>query len=378
VRLAAALVVSIVAAGTARADLDNQLDTVILRPLARAYSRSVAKSLPIPAASAGITFVFNPATSAFERTTEIAGQLFLEPARPIGKGHLDVNVTYQWVHIDTFDGHDLGNLSDVRTPILVPGPKGMDRTTVPHLDLSLTSHEMTTSITYGVTTDLEVNLTLPFLETHLGTSGALHDLDQRTVQPTHVDDAVIGIGDIFLRGKYRFLHGRLGDVAAGLVLRLPSGSEGNFQGTGTFEMSPYLYASTPSIEAAPGMRLQAHVNAGLDLVPQDSSLGEGRYGVGADCMLAERMTLSLAFLGREPFSRLAPAGSFDVARAGGGEAPIFGLAPGHPSYYDLAVGLRVDLWGDTVFGLANVIVPLNPDAGMRSNVIPLIGIEATF
>ena len=40
-------------------------------------------------------------------------------------------------------------------------------------------------------------------------------------------------------------------------------------------------------------------------------------------------------------------------------------------------GGRVNLWHDTVFGFANVILPLNRD-GFRSDVIPLVGIEAAF
>ena len=37
----------------------------------------------------------------------------------------------------------------------------------------------------------------------------------------------------------------------------------------------------------------------------------------------------------------------------------------------------MNLWRDTLIGFVNAIVPLNAD-GFRSDVIPLVGIEATF
>jgi hypothetical protein len=361
----------LVVATSARAALIDRLDTPVLRGLGRALAVSVGKSLPIPAASSGVTFTFNPRTSAFERDTEVLGQLFLERAHPIGAGRLNASVTYQYVAIDTFGRHELDSLSDRRTI------RGTVDFVIPHFDLDLVTHEMTTSITYGLTDDLEVNLTIPVLHTTLDIEPRLVQVDSGAVQLGSEHDTEIGIGDVFLRGKYRLLRGRWGELAAGLVFRLPSGNEDDFQGTGLFEVSPRLYASTPIVTLAPPLRVQGYVNAGLDLTPEDSSRGEGRYGVGVDVMIATRLTLSIAFLAREPFARLLPPGALDVPRANGPRAAIFGLSAGHPSYYDVSVGGRVNLWRDTVFLIGNVVVPANRD-GVRASVIPLVGIEATF
>ena len=369
------LATALVAAPSAWAGVASQLDTPVLRPLGDALAVSIAKSLPVPAASSGITFTFDPATSAFERDTEVLGQLFLERARPIGRGRLNVSFTYQYVDVTTYDGHSLRSLSDLQ-PIRDPATGASF--VIPHFDVRPITHEMTTSVTWGVTDDADVNLTIPVLYTHLRTSGYALQLGSPPVrQPGSADEDALGVGDIFLRGKWRFLHGRFGDVAAALVFRLPSGNESDLQGTGLFEVDPYLYASTPVVALAPLLRAQAFVNAGLDLTPQESSQGEGRFGVGVDIMLATRATLSVAFLGREPFGRLLPPGATDVPRTNGTRTPLFGIDPGHPSYYDVAVGLRVNLWADTVFGMANVLVPANRD-GLRASVIPLVGIEAAF
>ncbi|MGH7895662.1 MAG: hypothetical protein ACREQL_13405 [Candidatus Binatia bacterium] len=370
-----ALLIIGLTAGAAHAQLSARFETPVLRPLGSTLARAVGKSLPVPAASAGITFTFDPATSAFERETDILGQLYLERARPIGRGTLTVSFTNQWVHFDTIDGQELSDLRDVGVPIVDPASGHQFH--IPRFDLGLRSYEVTTSLTYGVTDDLEVNLTVPIVHTTLDVNARLVDLTDGHRQTNTVDDSALGVGDIFLRGKYLLLHGVFGELATGLVFRLPAGNPDNFQGTGNFELSPMLYASSRAVEVAPGMRLRGYVNAGLDLVPQDASLGEGRWGVGLDCMLARRVTIAGAFLAREPFSRLVPAGTFDVPRANGTRTAVFGLDTGHPSYYDISIGGRVDLWRDTVFGVANVIVPANR-GGIRANVIPLVGIEAVF
>ena len=70
-------------------------------------------------------------------------------------------------------------------------------------------------------------------------------------------------------------------------------------------------------------------------------------------------------------------GEISVPRASGGRSPIFGIDPGQPSYYDISVGGRVNLWRDTVFGIGNVIIPANQQ-GIRASVVPMVGIEVAF
>ena len=371
-----AVAVALLLATTASADVIDRLDTPVLRPLARALAVSVGKSLPIPAASSGVTFTFDPATSAFVRNTEVLGQVFLERAEPIGRGALNINVTYQYVDTDEYEGHPLDSLKDLNP---IRDPKSGKLFIVPSIDFSLITHEITTSVTYGITDDAEVNLTIPVLHTTGDVSGRLLQLGggAAPIQRGASLDSEVGVGDIFLRGKYRLLHGRWGDLGAGLLFRLPSGNEDNFQGTGLFEVSPRAYASTPVVELAPYVRVQAFLNAGLDLVPQDGSRGEGRYGVGIDILLATRLTLSVAFLAREPFGRLISPSAISVPRASGGSSPIFGIDPGHPSYYDVSIGGRVNIWGDTVYGIWNVRVPAN-DQGVRASIVPLGGIEVAW
>ena len=364
----------------------------ITRPIGDALADSIGHALPITAASAGVTFSFNKATHAWDRETDILGQLYLERPRPLGRGKLNLSVSYQWVRIDTVDGQDLDRLSDTRFPIV--DPKNGRLFTVPRFGLDLETHQVTTSVTYGVTDDLDLNLTIPILYSSLDFDGILRDRgilrdgrilrDNHTGQEqrAHVRSSKTGPGDIFLRGKYRLLHGAWGDLAAGLVLRAPAGNQDNFQGTGTWEPAPMLYAATPSLSLGHGVGLQAYANGGVELNGSAVDQSAGRFGLGLDCAVKERFTAAVAFLGREPFEGIAPPGFFDVARVDPrtGQrftAPVLGLERERASTYDLSLGGRVNLWRDTVFGFANVILPLNRD-GFRSDVIPLVGVEAAF
>ena len=379
-RAAAALLAIACAAGARAATFRDAFETPFTRPIGDALAESIGASLPLTAASSGVTFTFNKRTHAWERETEILGQLFLERPRPLGRGKLNLSVSYQWVRIDTVDGMELDRLSDTRFPIVNPATGG--HFTVPRFSLDLETHQVTTSVTYGATDDLDLNLTIPVLYSRFAVSAIVRDFEQGFEQRARVRSSKLGPGDLFLRGKYRLLHGAWGDMAAGLVLRMPAGNQDNFQGTGSWEPAPMLYGATPSFSLGHGVRVQAYANGGVELDADDVDRSTGRFGFGLDCAFLERFTAAVAVLGREPFQGIAPPGSFDVARVDPAtgrrfQAPVLGLERARAPAYDLSLGGRVNLWRDTVFGFADVILPLNRD-GFRSDVIPLVGVEAAF
>jgi hypothetical protein len=377
------------------------------RALGDALASTVARSLPVTSASPGLTFSYDPASGAFVRDTDLLGQLYLERARPLGRGKWNVTVSYQRVHIDGVQGQDLGGLTDTAPPIVTgafnstgkPGPTlvSFDRYAV-----DLLVDMVTLAATYGITDRLDVNLTLPILASRLS-MGAIEPVFTFNPNPgfpcnnlTRLPNGLTrcgpqtssnifhatGVGDLLLRGKYEVLRSSWVDVAGGLVLRMPTGNQDNFQGTGDWELSPLLYLSTPRMPLAGPLAFQAFFNGGFDLNASDVDLSEGRLGVGADLAFADRATFSVAFLAREPFHGFASAGFFDQVRVNPrtrarSTAPLFGLSTDRASYYSLSIGGRVNLWRDTVFGFANVLIPLG-DQGIQSDPIPLVGFEATF
>jgi hypothetical protein len=360
--------------GSARAEsLRGLFTTATTRPMGDALAESIGRSLPVTAASAGITFRFDKETHTFERETEILGQLFLERPRPLGRNKWNLSVSYQRVQVDRADGMAMDELHDTR---FIDDPVERSNFVFRRFDVDLTTHVMTTSVTYGVTDDLDVNLTLPVLESRLDVHAvAVNQFGRSLAERRH--GSALGVGDMFLRAKQRLLSGRYGDLAAGLVLRLPTGEQDDFQGTGNWETSPMLYAATPAWRLTPMLAAQAYANAGIDLNADDVDRSHGRFGAGIDLRFGERATIAIALLGREAFAGIASPGAFDVARADGGRAPFLGLERDRVGIYDVSLGGRVNLWRDTVFAFANVLLPLNDD-GFRSDVIPLVGFEAAF
>src|SRR6185503_16182749 len=81
-----------------------------------------------------------------------------------------------------------------------------------------------------------------------------------------------------------------------------SGEEDNFQGTGSFEASPFFYASTVLWS-----RVEPHINLGVDLRADDVERSQGRYSAGVDVDETRRCGIALRFLGRSEFSESASA-----------------------------------------------------------------------
>jgi hypothetical protein len=375
--------------------------------LGDALGQTVARSLPLTSASPGLTFRYDPSSGAFVRDTDLLGQLYLERARPIGRGRWNVTASYQRVSIDSVQGQDLDGLSDTGLPIrtgsfTTSGQSGPRLVSFPRYAVDLRVDVVTLAATYGITDDLDVNLTLPILASRLSVGATQPDFtfNPNPITPCRNQTLLrngltrcgpqnsqnilhkTGVGDLFLRGKYQFFRSDWLDAAAGLVLRMPTGSEDNFQGTGDWELSPLLYLSTRRFPLAGPLAIQGFFNGGIDLNIDDVDRSEGRFGAGVDLALGSRATFSVAFLGREPFHSFTSAGFFDVPRVNPrtraiSMAPLFGLETARASYYQLSIGGRVNLWGDTVFGFANVLIPLL-DEGIHTDPIPLVGIEATF
>jgi len=354
--------------------------------LTHGAAEAFVRSYPVMAASAGVTYRFDPVTGAFEREAAMVGQLFVERADPIGRGHWNFGVSYQRVALDSIEGHDADDLRDpipialVNDDLEVVGVATFDR-----LSLSAVTHVTTLSLTYGVTDAADINLTLPLivsdLDTRADVTAASLETGEIAEATTYDSETSTGVGDVILRGRYRFLDLESLKVAAGLVLRFPSGDVDSLRGTGEYEIAPLLYASTRTWRPASWARLTGYVNGGVNFVVEDVDASEGRWGVALDWGITDGTTIGLAFLGRHQFERLAPPGFFDVVRVlpdgNLAVAPLFGIEGERPDYYDFSVGGRVNLWRDTIIAFANVVVPLN-DAGIRTEVIPLVGLEAAF
>src|SRR5437899_3262106 len=179
----------------------DNLSTSFEQFFAQSLARSIGRSLPVTAASSGVVFTFDPATGAFTRQPAVTGQLFLERATPIGRGKLNLSFNYQRVDIDTFEGADLGNLSDTAFPVV--DPTTLRPFKIPRFGIKLDTQEVTASATYGVTDDLEVNLTGPVVYSDFALD--IRGVDAASGHPrqAHVRSPTLVDGAACMRATYR-------------------------------------------------------------------------------------------------------------------------------------------------------------------------------
>lgn len=373
-------------AGVADVLRSPRFDHLELAPIAPALANTVASTYPVASASSSVTYAYNPALDTLERQAGVSGPILGERAETIGKGQFDVAVSYSYVHLTTINGDDLGAL--VNRPrvngktVIFPVARGgglalKDGRFTNFLpvrvvaDLDVQAHILAPSLTYGVTPDLDVNLTLPLLRTSLDVTAHTQAPDPRfpqfTLQNGHVlqdvkedsDDAV-GVGDLLLRAKYVLARGSWVDVAAALGLSLPTGSSDDLQGTGTTRVQPTLVLSHVFAD-----RVESLLNVGVDVNADDGSRSVGRWALGATAQVVDRFSATLVFFGRHGFApltdRIPTPFFFQVERT---------------DEFDASIGSRWRFAESGFVGL-NAIVPMNGQ-GLRPDAIPTLEIEYAF
>ena len=174
------------------------------------------------------------------------------------------------------------------------------------------------------------------------------------------ESSALGVGDIFLRGKYRFGELLGADLAAGLKLRLPSGNEGDFQGRGSTTVTPSLI----------GSRIwgpfEAHTSLGVEVDTDTVEASRARYELGGVLNVVGDLAIFADVVGNSKFTSRT-------------EKPTTaGLPIEFPraDIVDGIVGLKVAI-GRHGLGYLAVRGPLTRD-GLRADVIPSGGFEVVF
>jgi hypothetical protein len=88
-----------------------------------ALGETFARALPLPSASAGVSYAFDPATGNFQRESSTFGQVYLDRADTLGARRVNLSFAYQYVQLEELDGKSADDLRDP-TPIYLPGRAG--------------------------------------------------------------------------------------------------------------------------------------------------------------------------------------------------------------------------------------------------------------
>jgi hypothetical protein len=192
-----------------------------------------------------------------------------------------------------------------------------------------------------------------------------------------------GIGDVVFRAKGTIIKHERTAVALGTDVRVPSGDEKNFVGTGAPGVKPFLSASYHS-------RLSPHANIGYEFNGNSILAGNplkgttGRlpdqlfYSGGVDAGVTKKLTLAADLLGQRFYH--APGvklGAWeDVLKVS--HPDILNTIPIYRSFNtnDLALGGKYSPFGNWLV-TGNVQIKLD-DGGLRAKVVPLIGLSYTF
>ncbi len=357
-----------------------------LAPLGPVLASTVASTYPVASASSSVTFVYNRDLDTVERRSGPLGPILGERAETIGKGQFDLALTYSFVDLTTIDGEPLNHL--VNKPLVngrflffrIPGgttlKDGRFATVLPvhvALDLGVEAHIVSPSVTYGVTPNLDVNITVPIVRTSLDLSTRSRIPDPRLpafmlargnpLAGTDVQSASgssVGVGDLLLRAKYVVHRGDPVDVAGGFALSLPSGRADDFQGAGTTRVEPGIIASRVF-----GGWLELLANAGIALDAEDVGRSVVQWAIGGTVMPVEQVAVPIVFFGRDqlgaPAEPIANPFFFQIERS---------------DIFEASVGIRWQFARAAVVS-ANALMPLNRQ-GLQASFIPTLEVEWTF
>jgi Putative MetA-pathway of phenol degradation len=403
--------------------------------------------LPIASPSSSITFTYDPTLKTFAPATEESlGPILGERASTIGRRKLYIAFSFQYFNFNSIDGRDTSHIPAVlrhrpfdpinSSPIgflhSCPNQDGLTGSyagdpcfvrdfiqTTNNIDLTV--HQYTLYATYGITRHLDFSVAVPILNVSMkvdsnatimqnsfGPGGsAFHQFNPAIVSGCgstspcfngtfSSSGSASGIGDVVLRGKYELYHGEHFGFATGVDVRLPTGDEQNFLGSGAVGVRPFgviSYGARISPHAEVGYEVNGKSILAGNFVATNTNTKAGLpdrlvYIVGADASIVKRLTGSFDIYGQRLFGvpQLFSSSFTDFGKCS--DINCTTLTPGtmHPdvairgnvdyNIINASVGLKYRLFSHLVL-TGNVLLKLN-DSGLRATAVPLVGVSYSY
>jgi hypothetical protein len=364
-------------------------------PFNAAMARQLT-SLPIPSPASGFTYTFEGSLGVYTRSAKSLGPILAERAETIGKDKFLFGFSYQHFTFTSIDGV---NLRDV--PVVYR--HGPTTNTEFIKDIITTNNfidpqvgQTTGFLSYGLTNRVDLAVAVPILSVSLAATS--HAVIQRigtgndaTIHTFGTPNGGLektfssagsasGVGDTVARVKATALKWRGGGVAGILDVRLPTGDEYNFLGSGAVGVRGFMAASGQVGPISPHVNFGYQWN-GKSVLAGDVALGVKAslpgsivYAVGADAGLTPRMTVAADVFGERVTASRVLSTAFVAAnnvsyRAIGFEKLGYSVMSG-------SLGLKINAGGRFVVTV-NSLFRLN-HTGLRSKVVPLVGLSYTL
>lgn len=393
--------------------------------------------LPLASPSSGVIFSWNPGAKVFVASTDSYGPILGERADTIGKYRVFLGFDYQRFNFTTLDGLDLKNV-----PVALPqddytGPGfvcsvnstnpaentgtqcGFIRdviTTQNRFDLKI--NQYTTFITFGITNRIDVSAAIPIENVRMSMvsvatvshndspSEFIHAFAPHPGCPAvclsntfSSSGSASGIGDIILRVKGEAWKGERAGLALGVDVRVPTGDSLNYLGAGAAGVKPFViwsYRARISPHAFVGFETNGSSTIAGDISTGNKQKlpGDLTYSGGADIWLTKWITVAADLVGQQIFqaprtvrttftepgqcqdsqTQCDPALPFLTPKTD----PSIAESTGTFNITNLSLGAKLRPFPSSTFLVTgNVLIKLN-DGGLRSTVVPLIGISYTF
>lgn len=360
-------------------------------------------TFPLASSAGGFTYTFDPTLGTFTRGTDSFGPTFTERAITIGKGKWNVGFNYLQSSYDSLDGLDLEG--DMTFQLLHQDAAHDDRQNPffegdlinVHTFLEVDTKTSVLYANYGASDKFDLAIAVPFVSVDLAATAELSiDRLSTNLQPgihrfqnggdTAVfadSDSASGIGDVVLRGKYRFAGGAANGFAAALDVRLPTGDEEDLLGTGFVQTKLTLLGS------GTWGKMAAHGNLGYAIASGDSDVidelpDELSYAGALDFAVHPRFTISGELVGRTLFDATSASivqRSFSfvnsAGQAGTAQRPEVTFVEDDLALLWGGLGVKFNPAGNLLLSLEG-LYSLSDDGLQDEDLVALFGIEYSF
>lgn len=360
-------------------------------------------SFPLSSTIPAVTFDFS--TGVPVSITETLGPIFSETAQTIGKGRIGIGFNYSYLSLSKYRGLSTEDMrfTFVHQDITQDSTLGDNPTENDVIDmllgLDVNANIFALYATAGVTNNLDVGVAIPIINVSLsGTAVAVinsytfgrlgqafHYFGGDSLHPvlnTRVpyDASATGIGDIAVRIKYTIARGRNIDAAALVDVRLPTGKEEKFLGTGKTNVKILGILSARVSDFAP------HLNFGYEKRSADFQSDRFEFRAGFDHKVLSSLTFAFDLLGTIDVNSSKAIKLFPGTRTVIDEVPNGEYAReidlsniperDNDNTYSVSAGFKYAP-SERVVLLVNLLVPMN-DGGLRSSVAPTVGLSMNF
>jgi hypothetical protein len=366
--------------------------------------------LPIASPASGFVYSFDKTLGVVTQSNESFGPVLTERSETIGRNKVFVGFTYQHFAFDSVDGLDIHNFpavfNHVQFGTVAQFPFLNDYiTTTNNIDLHI--NQYTWFVTYGLGNRVDVSVAIPLVNADMKVTSAAHinrlaapnltgagadpvtgqfhffDLanPNTSVDKTFVDSSsATGIGDVVFRVKATAWKGERAGVAVGLDVRAPSGDANNFLGTGAVGVKPFVAASYRA-------RVSPHVNLGYQwngdsVLAGDPTAGTKAkmpnsflYSFGVDYGILKRLTAVFDIVGQEVFDSPSVVKA-TFTDANGKAVPEIAFVKQSVNLSSASLGVKFSPVRKLLV-TGNMLIKLN-DGGLRTDIVPLVGVSYTF